>query len=605
MHKPALREPHPPTSERQPRVLPARSRGADWHPIGILLLLAVETAVFYWTVTTGYSPYYPANYDQLSYFGETYVLLVRAHREGWWTIFGEYVHPIHANGIGFTVQGALLGLLSPSRTAIISINLIYFAALQLVLFLTVRARTNRPALAWIAVGLVLSCGALYVNPGGIYDYRIDFAAMCLYGVWCCCLVRSRVLLHTSPSAIAGGVGAMVGALRYFTVAYLGIVLAGLLVFALFERRYAHSALGRRIAFRRVRNAVLAGMIILVVVLPIIYLSKDIIYSYYVVGHVLSEEKYIRARELGLDTIFAHLAFYPRSIYTTQLGWWARLLILGLLAMAGVHLAFAGRGRDFLRGLRRYRAELLVSALAIVAPIVVLTGNIAKSPVVANITVVPIVLFVVFFLAAARLPDWSAPPRLVPVGRLRTGDSAPGVGLIAAAVAFFVGFHVFLVRGTDVQHNMPRAELEKVTRFNETIADYVIRTGQPRTVVSFDRVSDFVNYATIRLFGFERTGKLVDLHPNLGHGIYGIFATPREVALKLVEESDIIVLTDPVIGRENNYPINTRIREYWSELQTWTEQHRSLLASAVINGIPHRAYVREFPPKAPPSQSPSR
>ena len=127
--------------------------------------------------------------------------------------------------------------------------------------------------------------------------------------------------------------------------------------------------------------------------------------------------------------------------------------------------------------------------------------------------------------------------------------------------------------------------------NAVIDDYVVKNGLGQPKISFDRVSDFLNWGTLRLSVYERQHRLIDFDPLLGHSIYGIFATPRETALSLVAESDIIVLTDPVKGREAPYPMNTKIREYWDELRDWTVQNRVLLVSTDILNIPHQIYVR--------------
>jgi hypothetical protein len=93
-----------------------------------------------------------------------------------------------------------------------------------------------------------------------------------------------------------------------------------------------------------------------------------------------------------------------------------------------------------------------------------------------------------------------------------------------------------------------------------------------------------------LFGIERFHRYLNFDPRFGHGLYGIFETPR-AQVRLFSESDIIVLTDPVAGRVEPYPMNTKIREYWNELWTWTNQNRKLFFATEILGIPHRVFVR--------------
>jgi hypothetical protein len=125
--------------------------------------------------------------------------------------------------------------------------------------------------------------------------------------------------------------------------------------------------------------------------------------------------------------------------------------------------------------------------------------------------------------------------------------------------------------------------------NEAIAQYLIENRLPHASISFDRVTDYMNLGTVLLIGFERFHQMLDLTPHLGHSIYGIFETPRDTAMKLIMESDIIVLTDPVHGR-SGYPIDTKIREYWNDISTWTRANRVLLYSTVIFGTPHQVYV---------------
>jgi len=102
-------------------------------------------------------------------------------------IFGS----MHPNGIAFQIQGALLALLlGAGRASLLSLNFLYFAALQVVLFQTLRWKTGNSRLALIAVALLLAQAALMSRAGGIFDYRIDFAAYCTFGFWTCFVLRS-------------------------------------------------------------------------------------------------------------------------------------------------------------------------------------------------------------------------------------------------------------------------------------------------------------------------------------------------------------------------------------------------------------------------------
>jgi hypothetical protein len=64
-------------------------------------------------------------------------------------------------------------------------------------FFVIRSRTGRTDYAWVGMALLLSAHTLFNAAGGIYDYRIDFSAFCLYGIFACLMVWSGSFRHTS------------------------------------------------------------------------------------------------------------------------------------------------------------------------------------------------------------------------------------------------------------------------------------------------------------------------------------------------------------------------------------------------------------------------
>jgi hypothetical protein len=155
----------------------------------------------------------------------------------------------------------------------------------------------------------------------------------------------------------------------------------------------------------------------------------------------------------------------------------------------------------------------------------------------------------------------------------------------------VGLNTFASKGL-VSNQLPlRADLERITQLAKTIASYALDEGLISPSMSSDRVVDYHNIRTPRLYSIETLHRNLEINPKFGHGLYGIFATSREDALRLFAESDIIVLTDAVTNRSTPYPMNTKIKEYWDELWQWTNQNRVLLLSTPIFGIQYRVFVR--------------
>jgi hypothetical protein len=107
-------------------------------------------------------------------------------------------------------------------------------------------------------------------------------------------------------------------------------------------------------------------------------------------------------------------------------------------------------------------------------------------------------------------------------------------------------------------------------------------------MSTDRVVDYDNAIIPELFSIERFHRKLEVDGRFGHGAYGIFATPRDEALRLLAQSDVIVLTDAVPDRSYPFPINNKIREYWDEIWRQTNRDRELIYSTEILG-PYRVF----------------
>jgi hypothetical protein len=550
----------------------------------LIALFVAEATVFYAHIARDVAPFYPPRFDQLSYYLSTYDLLGAFHAKGSRAFVDELLQPGNPTGTTFVLQGALLSLIGgANRTTFLSVNLLYFLGLQFVLFAVVRSRIGRIDFAWTGIALLLSSATLIQAAGGIYDYRIDFSAMCLYGIWTCLVVWCGAFRHTGRSLIVALAGILLVYSRFFTVIYIGVVLGALLAINFYKLLRA-STPERNAATRRVMNILLSGGLVAAVCLPRLYLSRDAIYGYYMIGHVLGEEKYIRAHELGVYSIAGHLLYYPRSILVRHVGLLA-WLIAG--ALAGWSL---WRDRlaasEMLGRLRPFGHEFIALGVAVLIPVAALTANVSKSPVVGGIVTVPILLAMVLFGAA-----------LWPRGAVIKLTRARAISVSAVAMA--IALAAFAIRGTSSKDVAPRADLERIAMLARSIATYAADNNLDRLSMSTDRVVDYQNVGTSKLASIELLHRSLEVDGLLGHGTYGIFATSREDALRLLAESDVIVLTDPVTDRSHPYPMNTKIKEYWDELWQWTNENRVLLFSTEILGIPYRVFVRSPPNKEHP------
>ena len=391
----------------------ASASGRKLSAILLVCLFAVEALIFYWTVVHNVAPFYPTNSDQTSYYLNTYEII--AH--GWFGVLDEFIRGDHATGVGYTAQGAMLGLLfGANRTVIISLNLIYFLILQWVLFRVITLRTNSAELGWISIALLISTYTIFGGAGGIYDFRIDFVALCLYGIWISSVLWSDTFRCRRRSLIVAAAAILLISFRYFTALYIAAVLGGLLALIIWSSFKSSSASNRNLSWLRARNLFTAGVVVVLVVGPSLFSSRHEIYNYYGVGHVLGEEKYIRAHQLGLFTILDHVLYYPKSVYKDHLGWPTVALMAYFFAIAAVIYRTLSI-RSIFRRLRWYALDLIVLGFACFFPLVPLTVDISKSFVVGGIITVPIVALVTLLGATV----WREPfpqRRITPLNRIQ-------------------------------------------------------------------------------------------------------------------------------------------------------------------------------------------
>ncbi|MFI5020480.1 MAG: hypothetical protein ACHQRJ_02345 [Alphaproteobacteria bacterium] len=536
------------------------------------LIVALEGGLFWHHVTTRTAPFYPANFDQNVYLLATYHLAEAMRAGGLQGLFDELSRMRIPNGTTFQFQGALLGLiLGVGRTSALTLNFLYFAALQIVLFRTVRWLTTSSTLAWIALALLLTQQTLTFWAGGIFDYRIDFAAYCAFGLWCCALLRSGLFKSRVGSAAVGLVAALLISMRFITAVYLGLIMPALLVLVILRLAHARKPLRRALYRLRLRNFFISAATTGILVLPLVWLNRQGLYEYYVVGHVLGPEGPIRARAVGIVTSADALMWYPRSIIFGHLGP-EFICAAGLLAIASALLTLVAWRLKYAIKLRPHTDGLIAMTVAILVPAGVLTLDVSKSLVPGDIVCVPVLLALVL---AAAIPSetwrsfdkWRGGPR-EPRLFARIRSCAAALAGLAATMS--------LVNLPPV-HQFNEPDLRRINEAQDWIISYVLRNNMEHPALSLDLVSDCFGPSMMGVAAYERFGKFIDFHVGLGGEIY---AVDRDDALRRLAESDVIVLSVGPEGRKHPFysapiPFYEAIRSYWPDLWAWSNAHRVL------------------------------
>ena len=411
-------------------------RPAPWLAVAFVL----EAVVFYIHVQLRVAPYYPQAYDQLTYLSATFNFLDDLSQRGLAAFEQVFVSPL-PTGITYPLQGAFAVLaFGPSRAALLTPNLIYFLVAQWVMFLTVRKTRGDAASGWLAISIFAGCICVFKTAGGIADYRIDFAAMCLFGILVCALAWIEGFKSRKCSVIAGFLAAALILMRFITAAYVGPIFLMLCCYVIFLPRRGPPV------WPQVKNISISGAIVAAISIPALVAASQQINAYYVGGHFKGGEPAIRAAEFGVSSLSGYLLFYPKALMDYQIG------TIGVVVIAVVVItAFIGKCRSpFLK--IDYPFDAIVFFISFIVPMIVLTCDVSKSPVAAGIVLIPLLLLVTTGWRSFAIPNLA--PRLLH----RTAYFIMASGAVA-----------FLVNASAPRFDLSPADQAEIERLNKAIA----------------------------------------------------------------------------------------------------------------------------------------
>src|SRR4029077_7842275 len=170
-----------------PEIIQGINSKIRWRDRKLLWILIIAEAVLFWAFyAREIAPYPPQNYDQAVYLTQTYALQEQVSTKGLGEFWRELWRNDHASSLALPIEGAFFGLvLGGARLPQQCVLLVAFCALQIFAFTTARIVFRDRVYGWIALGLILSETTLSFWAGGLFDFRLDFLAYCLYGIWAC------------------------------------------------------------------------------------------------------------------------------------------------------------------------------------------------------------------------------------------------------------------------------------------------------------------------------------------------------------------------------------------------------------------------------------
>ncbi len=460
-----------------------RNSAAGW--LALALLLAAQYVLFRAAVEREIAWGYPRMWDQAGFLSQVYGFDELARREGLGAALGQAWHGRFPQGVlmPFLAVPLLRGL-GASRLSALTLIFLHHALLQVLIVVLLRRLTGGFTAPALAIGLLLASHSP-AHWGGLFDFRLDFMAQCLYGVWLLAVLRSDSFARRRGALVAGAVGGLLVLLRYVTLAYtLGTLAAFACVELLVSRGAARRARLRGLAWSTALLVAVAG--------PVLFASRAHLRAYYWAGHV--EQGATLAAAAGIHTRAQAWGYYPRSLAVEHAG----TLYLALAAL--LLLGFAAVARRTTRAERtasQPACDLAAAArllcCAALVPITILMLDTAKSPIVVGVSVPALSLLLV----------WPA------VALARQGRARRALGAAAALVLAAGAWHHarFLRAPGPLRDDWPTHR--EATRLHELLARVSIEQGWHRPIMLFDSLREDALPWSTAVLAYERYGQSID------------------------------------------------------------------------------------------------
>lgn len=461
----------------------------------------------------------PRNSDQITYMQCAYELYnAIVHRS--WNIFFDLINErIYTSGI--PLIGVLsLFLFGNSYYSFLIINFAAFITAQITGSYAIYKITKKWAYVFVWAGIFAALESPFYWADGLLDFRPDFIALCLYTCW----------------------------------------IAVYLIFLKFhESRYLKI------------NAVFAGILIFCRMLTIFYIGGtlvifEIFLSYYWTHIDESDESVIRRMEQGVYTLWDNILFYPKSLIKDHLGYSVFIFIVFcFVTAAGCY--FSGRITVKLTEL------WIFTAISILLPLLILTLDEAKSPVVVNIVSGSVVLasVICFYVVFDKY------------FKLRTA---------CVIIICCLGITSYLGNSTQDKTGYSSEEQSGLININDFIADYIIHNEKQETVMFIDRTLDGINALASRYWLSVHGETQYDIYDNFYDYEYlhsnfinksSVSEKPSEQEIeKQLEQADIIVVSENGYG-SSLYSSDNEIDKYREKIWNYAVDNLNFMTEDYVYG----------------------
>lgn len=541
------------------------------------ILFIFELTIFINYVNNEIIPYYPSGHDQASYLATCYNCYTKVLQTGYSELFKIY----NPNSLLFVPQTVLFFLIfGANRLVALMINFLYFLLLQIFVLQTVKSITGRYSISFLFLGLLLSVNTPFFWTGGLVDFRIDFIAFCLYGIFTCCVIRSNLFVDKKWSFLAIFFASLLVLTRLIAFTYIFAIFSSLLVYFLVEVYLLKSNHSNTFKVR-IKNSLIAFFILSFLLSVILYFQWEQIYNYYVVGHLIGNEKAIRAQEAGATNIYRHLMYYPHSLLKNHISSLARTLMGSLLFLGVVSYIYCKFSKKNILNLDKkiklydWQEICIFLVISIVFPFFILTTDQSKSPIVIGILLIPC-LFIFLLLLLYFFDNFSS---------ILTGRSSI---LILSTIVFSLGlnhFTSFFLKHGKVFYIQNVLEISKMY---DDIGNYFSKNNS-KIIFSSDKVTDYNQFLTLLANYYERHHILLNGETTKLGG--SIFSISKEEAINTLKRSNVFIVNMDSYKDKSPFPFDHDLEKIRPILINIAQTEFLTLNDYYFHGAKYRVYVK--------------
>lgn len=528
-----------------------------------LLFLAAEFLLFDQVGAHHHTGIYPRWHDQIQYLMESYTGYIYSQAQGWREgLWHALINPSAQGTLHDFFAIAVFDLVGPSRSAALSVNLLALLVWQTALFTHLLRRTRSPACAWIGVAMVLAARSAWLpGPGSAFDFRLDWLATCMMGLSVISCLETKSFRSTTGSALFGFCVGLTLLTRFLTGAYIAgaFIIFGLWVLFGTERS------------RRSANLLLSGTIATALAGPLMWLNREWIYNYYLIGHFTGAESAIRSPHWGIVT---SIKWFGSTFLTEYIGFFALCLFLAGLLVLVFGLVVAAKpptepGFRFVAP----RPSLVPLVTFFVVPATILILHSQKSPYVLGVTLPAVLMLLLEPLM-----------QLGQATRHRWGNGV-AAGLVTAAL---IGF---IVRIGPSPHSPDfLATAQRVNAFADMMVHRckLAELDEPRIAV--DRVTDCLDGQVLRVLCYERHKIWIPFEMMLP---MGIIEQPEADIWDHLSQSDFIVLMEE--GPSGPWPADAQMDRLRPPVSAWAKAKLTPIKQLDVLGMHFQVYAQQATP----------